>query len=302
MAMIFDEILKNPTVKTQSRCESDELDELLRLLNVPIPETLIEFWRLSNGALLTAHDASILGISEVSALLRLDGFGEWLLHAGFLPLVYDQESNYLCVAVNTPLSPRVIYVLHDDSPKILYRDVDALFKGCVDLLATEDSAKLYFCESIGDYGPDAPRTPDDLATARNLMQANGDWSIPIAIQLLDSTCIDEWHELLNGDRFARQDALTRLKSLSSMAAKKILDRDAKDRAAFADDVCHALKLAAMSFERGDTAVRVNRKWMDLNAFFSRRHIENAMPRLVKWFKDVQDGNTPTNHPGHYMVD
>lgn len=300
--MTFDEILKDPTVKTQSPCESSEFDKLSRLFPVAIPKRLIEFWLLSNGAVLTGHGASILGTGEVAELLGLDGFGEWLLHAGFLPLVYDQESNYLCVAVRAPLSPRVVYILHDDSPKILYRDADALFRGCVDLLASEDFAGLYFHEANGDYGPDAARTPDDLATAKALTRSNDDWAIPIAIQLLDPTCTAEWHELLNGDRFARQDALARLKSMSSTAAKNILDRDAEDSDAFANDVCHALTLASMSFERRDTAVRIDGKWLDLNAFFGRRHIDNAIPRLVQWFKDVQEGNSPTDNPGHYMAD
>ncbi len=302
MPIAFDPILKNPSVKTRTPCGSGEIDNLAGQFSATIPERLVEFWQTSNGAVLTGHNASILGTSEVTELLSVAGFGEWLLQAGFLPLLYDQESNYLCIALRAPLSPRVIYVLHDDSPKLLYRDADAFFAGCADLLASNSSAGLYFHDSNGDYGPDTARTADDLATANSLMQSKDDWFIPVAIQLLDSTCADEWNELLNGDRFARQDALTRLKSMSSMAAKRILDRDAKEFDAFANDVCNALTVAAMPFERRDTVVKIDRSGMDLNAFFGRRHIDNAIPRLVNWFKDVRDGNTPLDRPGHYMAD
>lgn len=300
--MLFDQIVGNATVETQSPCEPTDLVKLQEQLSATIPSALVDFWQKSNGATFKHHDACILGTGEVFELLNLDGFGEWLLDAGFLPIVDDRESNYLCIALKAPLSPRIVYVLHDGSPKLLYQDIDALFEGCIELLASKDFAARYFHNADGDYKPDANRISNDIEAAKALMQSEDDWAISIAIQLLDSTCTVEWHELLNGDRFARQDALNRLRSLSSDAAKRILDRDAEDFEAFANSVCDALKLAAVPFERRQTAVRINRQWMDLNAFFGLRDIDNAMQKLVNWFMDVQNGATPADRPDNYFVD
>lgn len=302
MREALDRILKNPTVQTRPPCDLADLARLTAQISAPVPDGLAKFWRSSNGAIFSAHDAKILATHEVSELLHIDGFGTWLLDSGFLPFLYDEESNYIALAFKTPLEPRLIYVLHDDSPKVLYRNTESFFEGCNNLLLSADFAGLYFHMSDGDFGPDAVRTNNDLAAGKQLMQSAEDWHIAMAVQLLDATCTEEWNSLLNGDRFARQDALRRLRTMTSINAKNILASDAKAFDAFVAEVCGVLDGLGMRFEQKQGAVRINRHWMDLNAFFGRRHIKDAMPRLVDWFKDEEVGNMPTDRPGNYMAD
>ena len=299
------QLLSHQNVQARRPCNSTDIDAVDERLQMHIPAAVRVFWEASNGASLPEHDAEMLSTSEVLELFDIDVFGELLLESGFLPLLYDRESNYICAACNEPLAPRIIYVLHDGSPVVLYRNMESFLSGCLDLLASSDFSALFFHKTQGDFGSCEQRTIDDHKAARSLIESGEDWEVSMAIQLLDETCVDEWKGLLNGDRFARQDALIRLKQIGSDASRAILRSDSVEFDAFAAQVCDAAENAGIPVthnKKDPRCIRVNRRWVDLNAFFGRRHIDNAFPRLVDWLVDIRDGNNPNERPGNFMLD
>ena len=295
-------LLRHPAVEAQAPCSSDDVERLHSRLSAPIPSIALDFWRASNGATLSTHDADLLSIPEVLDLLAVDGFGDTLLVMGFLPLLYDRESNYVAASITPPLAPCIIYVQHDNSPTVLYRDTARFFVGCISMLESDDFAGLYLHTTHGDYEPAAPRSSVDHAAAKHLIASGDDWDISIAVQLLDESCQEEWNMLLNSDSYSRRDAIHRLESIQSDAALGLLRRDAEEFGKFVDRVCDAATDAGISVTQQEQAVRIHGRWIDLNAFFGRRHIDNAIPRLVSWLRYIEDGNTPTDRPGHFMTD
>jgi len=55
-------------------------------------------------------------------------------------------------------------------------------------------------------------------------------------------------------------------------------------------------------QRSGTVLQVGGKWMELETFFYRRHIRDAMPRIINWFRDLIDERNPHDRPGHFMTD
>jgi hypothetical protein len=55
-------------------------------------------------------------------------------------------------------------------------------------------------------------------------------------------------------------------------------------------------------EQKSAVLKIGGKWMNLEAFFHRRNVPNAMPRMISWFEDLLAGRNPHNRPGHFMAD
>ena len=55
-------------------------------------------------------------------------------------------------------------------------------------------------------------------------------------------------------------------------------------------------------ERRDTVLQINGSWYELEGFFYRRHIPDAMPRLMAFFTDQAAGRNPHDRPGHFFAD
>ena len=301
MMRSFELILQNPSVETRPPCSDVEIDVLERQFSVLIPEVLKDFWKSSNGAVLKDHNGSLLGVGEVAELLS-GSFKEWWRDAGFLPLLFDQEASYVCMAVRAPMSPRVVELRYYETPHLLYRDWGALFESCVELLATSDCAHGYFYDKDCDFEPDADRSTEDLEAAAVLMQSDEDWKKYLAIQLLDVHSTNAWFELLNGSIFARHEARARLKRMSFKEAKQILKRDDIEFNEFKLAVRQALENSGIGLEYWHDHIGIHGKLIDLNNFYCRRHIDNAIPRLVNWFRDVKSGKEPTERAGPYMTD
>lgn len=86
----------------------------------------------------------------------------------------------------------------------------------------------------------------------------------------------------------------------------IRDPLARDRAAF-DEFALAVASAARaagldSVELRDKFLKVGRGGMHLEYAFHRRHIPDALPRLMTWFKDQIMGRNPQDRPGHFLQD
>jgi hypothetical protein len=297
----FDLILQNPTVETRPPCRDVEIDALEGQLSVMIPKVLRDFWKLSNGAVMKDHWATILGVGEVTDLLNGE-FADWWREAGFLPVLFDQEASYVCLALRAPLSARVVELQYFETVHLLYRDWASFFEGCVGLLETSNCAHGFFREENGDFGPDADRSADDLEAAALLMQSDEHWKSHLAIQLLDVNSTDAWRKLLNGEIFSRYEARGRLRCMSSTHAKQMLKQDTKEFDEFAMAVRQALENASIGFDYAIGHIWINGQGVDLNLFFGRRHIDNAIPRLLDWFWDVKNYKSPTERIGHYMAD
>jgi hypothetical protein len=42
--------------------------------------------------------------------------------------------------------------------------------------------------------------------------------------------------------------------------------------------------------------------MNIDTFFYRRNIPDAIPRMMAWIEDQIEGRNPHDRPGHYMAD
>jgi hypothetical protein len=61
---------------------------------------------------------------------------------------------------------------------------------------------------------------------------------------------------------------------------------------------------ALEIDRRDSPALLKRdkKVMDLEAVFYRRHIPRALPRLMAWFHDAVAGQNPRKRQDHFFAD
>ncbi len=272
---------------------------------VALPDPLLRLWAAADGVALGALDAHVPGPTELLAAFD-DGntWGDWLAGRGVVPVLDDHQSNYVVAAVRGPLGPRVLLLPHDDSSRVLYRTLDGFADGLLQAIDAGESADVFFQAAEGDYAPDAPRPPADHDAARALLATagtNGEWNY--AIQLLDATNLAEWERVLETDHFVRRDAVARMREISSPEIQTLLSRDRQAFAGFVREVVKAARAAGLPVgEQRADVLNVGGHWMNLDAFFHRRNIPDALPRLVAWFEDIVAGRDPHARPGHYMAD
>jgi hypothetical protein len=304
MDNVIDELLARDDVGTTEPASRSDMDAVSRYFDAAPPGLLVKLWRASDGVTLEGLGAHLLGPSEIRQLLADGAWSEELVERGFLPVLDDRESNYLAVIVRDPLAFRVAHVPHDDGSRLLYRD----FESCVaDLLRATDrgeSADLYLHDADGDYAPDAPRPEEDQEAARELMRTAGEreeWNY--AAQLLDASNLREWARLLETDHFVRRDVLARLRKMSAPGVRELLRKDEAAFEAFATNFMDAVRGAGLRVgDRNGRCVRVGAAWYDLDGFFHRRNIPDAMPRMLAWIEDRLAGRNPHDRPGNLMED
>jgi hypothetical protein len=303
MSDVIDELLARGDV-TANDPVWRHINTVARQFALPLPESLVKLWRQADGLAWDAMSADVLGPSGAMDVLA-NAPGEFrLAERGLLPVLHDRQSNYLMVVLRGPLAFRVVHQPHDDGARLLYRDLESCFRALIDAADQGEAADLFLYDTDGDYAPDAPRDAVDQDAARALLAGTHDhdeWTH--AVRLLDSSQLQEWERVLEGDRFVRQEALERMRRMSSPAINELLARDAEAFEAFATDVSRSLRQAGFQVGRRDgPALEVAGTWLDLNAFFARRGISNAMERLVTWVKDQQARRDPNARPGNYMQD
>jgi hypothetical protein len=49
-------------------------------------------------------------------------------------------------------------------------------------------------------------------------------------------------------------------------------------------------------------MEIEGRGINIDVFFYRRRIENALPRLIDWVKDLRAGRDPHERPGHFFLD
>jgi hypothetical protein len=168
----------------------------------------------------------------------------------------------------------------------------------------ETSADMYLHDAQGDFAPDAPRPEEDQDAARELMRTPGEheeWNY--AAQLLDASNLAEWGKLLETHHSVRGDVRARMQKMSSPAIRALLRNDESAFEAFATLAADAARQAGLEVGRRQAdALQVGGKWMNLEVFFCRRHIPNAVQRMTAWFDDLIAGRNPYHRTGHFMAD
>jgi len=304
MGDVIDKLLARDDTGTTDAAARSEIDAVSRYFDAAVPELLVKLWRASDGVTLERLDAHLLGPSEVRYLVADGAWNEDLVERGFLPVLDDHQSNYLVVIVRDPLAVRVAHVPHDDGSRLLYRDFESCVADLLRAMDSEASADLYLHDAQGDYAPDAPRPEEDQNAARELMRTAGEreeWNY--AAQLLDASNLPEWAKLLETDHFVRRDVRARMRKMSSPAIRQLLRKDKAAFEAFATLAADAARRTGLKVggRQGD-ALQVGGKWMNLEGFFHRRNIPNALPRMIAWFEDLIAGRNPHHRTGHYMAD
>lgn len=305
MSNVVEELLARDAVTTSDPSSQADIDAVSRRFAAPIPESLIQLWKRSDGIALEALDCHVPGPSEVLQIVEVNGWFDFS-QRGLLPILDDHQSNVLAVFLQGPRAFRVALIPHDDGSRLIYRDVESCFRSLalIDAKDEDDSASCYFHEAQGDYPPDQPRSKEDQEAAKALIAGPHDldeWNH--AVQLLDAENIPEWRSLLETDHFIRRDVRGRMRMMSSAAIKALLAEDQKAFEAFVSQAADAARVAGMPVGRQEQdSLQVGDSWMSMEAFFHRRHIPNAVPRMIAWFEDLLAGRNPSHRAGHFMAD
>ncbi len=304
MANAVDQLLARDDVATSEPAPRAYIDDLAGRFGAVQPASLIELWGATDGVNLDSLDAHILGPTEVILTIDEQAWPPGLVDQGFLPVLDDHQSNYLAVLVRGPLAFRVAYLPHDDGSRLLYRDVASLLQALIVALNGDELACLFFHDTQGDYPPDAPRSQADQRAARALMATDGtrdEWNY--AAQLLDASNLAEWGTLLETDHFVRRDVVARMEKMTDPAIRELLRQDRVAFEEFATRTAEAAREAGLEVGRRERdALQVGGKWMNLEGFFHRRRISDAVPRMLAWFEDLIAGRNPHDRPGHFMCD
>jgi hypothetical protein len=222
-----------------------------------------------------------------------------------VPLLDDHQSNYVVIMVHAPLAFRIAHLPHDDSCRLIYRDLEGFAGGLLEALGNNDvPADEFFHETEGDYTTDGARSAEDQQAALALLATDGkDGKWNYAIQLLDASDLASWAKVLETDHFVRRDALARMRQLKSPAIQELLQRDQLPYVEFARAVAAASRAAGLDVvEHENGGLQIGGSWVNLDVFFHRRNIPNAMARLVALFQDWAAGRDPRKRPDYFLAD
>ena len=304
MSDAVDRLLARNDVAVAAHAPRAYVDDLAERFGGVLPSSLLELWGATDGVALESLDAHILGPTEVILLIDEQEWPGELVDEGFLPVLDAHQSNYLAVNVREPLAYRVAHLYHFAEGRLLYRDVDSFLRALLESLDQDESADLFFYDTQGDYPADSPRTRADQSAARALMATDGasyEWNF--AAQLLDASNLTEWATLLETDHFVRRDVVARMEKMTDPAIRELLRRDRGAFEDFAARTAEAAREAGLDVGRRERdALQVGGKWMNLESFFHRRRIPDAVPRMLAWFEDLIAGRNPHDRPDHFMSD
>ncbi|HTU18253.1 MAG TPA: hypothetical protein VMG10_09370 [Gemmataceae bacterium] len=304
MADFVDNLLSRAEVNRGRRASQSSLDAISERIGTPIPRPLSRLWCTGKAIAFETLDAHVPSPAEILQWIDDGSWGDELIERGFVPILDDHQSNYLAVTVRAPLAFRIVHLPHDDESRLLYRDLDSFAKAMLMALDAGESADSFFRETQGDYSPDAPRSPDDQDAARALLATDGthgEWNY--AIQMLDATNLAEWAKLLETDHFVRRDAVARMRQIQAPALQELLKRDQLAFEEFARAATDAARRAGLKVgQRKSENLQIGGTWMNLDVFFYRRNIRDAMRRMIAWFEDLIAGRNPYDRPGHFMMD
>lgn len=305
MADVIDELLAHPDVRRAAPASPELIEEVEEWYKVPLPPALVKLWSASDGLTLDTIYGDFVGPSEVLKFANLP-VGGWMFERGFVPVLYDRQSDYLGLLIREPLAYRVVYLAHDDGiPVLRYRDPESYVRALLEAVQRGRSADELMAGSLGDYAPEASRPVEDQIAARELLATDGlheEWYY--AVQLFDETNFDAWEKLLEiPDPFVRVRVCARMSKMQSMEIQDLLAQDAQALDQFVRLVTDAARKAGLPVaQRDGSALQIGERWFYLETFFYRRGIPNAIPRLIAWLEDQAAGRNPTDRPGNFMAD
>ena len=265
-----------------------DVARLAGIMADPVPHRLAATWAVTGGAVFDRAGVAVVGPSYLldwhtdSAETLAEFLGR-----GWVPVVYDGESNYLAVVARGPFAGRVAHVPHDDGPRLMYRDLDGCFADVGRVVRGHAGAKLlvdHLYDTAGDY-PAIGRSSDADRAAARLAVARPDdgesWNF--AAQLLDADDVAEWRALLETDHFVRRDVLARVRQLAaaSPALAALVQADAVAFERFASQMAATLQGAGVPEPDRFLA----------ETFYYRRHVRGCWERLADWVGDVRAAAT-----------
>jgi hypothetical protein len=313
-ATAIERFLSLPNIELRKPASLDDIARLEAFFEAPIPAVLRKLWLTTDGCYLGPMDANFLGPSEVREELRLEWWG-YARSGGFIPFL-NHESDYLAVFVREPLAYRVVYLPHDDGRSLVYRSLES----CLQQLEAEIKKLARYAEldedeidcdddyfhlgDQGDYGDEAVRTPEDRQTAKRLLKGpnlKNQWNF--AAQLLSDEDVAEWATLLETDHFVRRDARRRMAKMKSPAIQQLLAKDQQAFDEFATLIANAARNAGLEVgERKGIGLKIAGGWWNLESLFHRRHVVNAVPRMITWIEDVTADRNPRDRADHIHGD
>jgi hypothetical protein len=300
---IIGELLACSAASVREPAGRDDIHAVCESMGAQLPSVLVRLWSASDGIDFEPLHCHIPGTAEILQMIDEKTWCD-LAEAGWLPILDDHESNYLAICVRSPLAHRVVHLPHDDGPRLIYRDAASSFQQLLEHAERGETPDTYLFESPGDYPPDGSRTDDDRSVGKALLASehrHTEWNF--AAQLLDAADVPAWEHLLETDHFVRRDVRARLKQINNPVIQQLL---ARDQQAFDDFVALAAREAGRAGfkvgQRGNDSLQIGDKWMNMEAFFHRRRISNAIPRMMDWFRDLLDGHNPHDREGHFMED
>lgn len=299
------DLLHHPNATRTTPASPESLEALATEAGAPLPAQLLDIWRTTDGLRFPTIDAHIPTVAEVRALIATDTWGraffQWV---GLIPIFDNHCSNYLTFAVKGPLAGRVVYTPHDDSPRLMFHDLDACLRAIVKWASARRTADYILHDELGDYAPTTPRSDADRHAGRAILDTTPEselWNF--AISLLGEDDIDAWVRLLETNHWIRRDALARLHKLKTPAVAALLHEDQERYREFTNRFIAAAREAGLDVgERQGISIRINGKGYMLDGFFNRRHIPAAMPRAIAWITDQLAGRDPRKRPYNFMTD
>jgi hypothetical protein len=267
-----------------SPADPDRIEAVQERLGREIPACVRSFWQHCDGAKLDSADADLLGANDVLELLT-----ERHIEEGQLPLLYDRGSNYVTAFLSKPLAPRVLYVSHDDSPKLLYRDAGSFYAGISDLLESCSTATDFFRETYGDYKPGGPRTSADRDAASSLLESK-DCPVSLALQL-DTTDIYKLTQLLNSDDyFTYQAVFQQMSKMDDPVIRAVLERRKNGYNQFLAQISTAATEAGIPHILEDGMLRVAGEPVQIGHWSP--NVASELPRILEAMQALEDAHGP----------
>jgi hypothetical protein len=301
MAQFIDDWLHKFPHEAGPASDPAMIDEIGRRMGAAIPEELAAVWRRVDGIHFPTLWADFVGPSVALKWITSGGWPEEFVTPGFVPIFDDRQSNIVALAVKEPYAPRVVFLPHDGDHRLLFRDLERFGRLWPRPDPGDEDAAGLLHEDEGDYTADVPRTPEDRAVARLLLETDDEhheWYY--AIQLLDEADLEQWKMVLETDHFVRRYAVARLAKMRSPEAVELLARDRTEYEAFASRLTEALEKAGLGpVERSRDNLRVGDGWIMLDGYFYLRDMPDALATLVEWFDRRRKG-LPVNVDGYRL--
>lgn len=248
-------------------------------IGMQLPNEVREFYSLSDGADFDDGASQVLSLEKALELKQaMEDYGIRRMW-NYLPFTEENTSNPICVCCSEPLIGYLVHVFHDDGPVIKWRD----FKSFLKIMLSQIEKREYFFEDAPYEFSSLERKPQDIATARKLLEVVQVENINI-VDRDDGCNFAAWlfgHDQLNDiarlleteDEFVRRDVCCRLKSFKSRAAGEVLRKYNEEMESFVNRCKGLLEKANVQSEINEkTQLQVLHptRWLNMDAFFTER--------------------------------